>query len=165
MEAEARELAAKTHFTEQEIAGPLKSRFAQLSQDSSGSVPIDEVCAMPEVALYPHLRRIVAMNNADRSGVVTFADFVQAISMLSGRASMAEKLRTAFSLYDIKRDGNVDSADVFNIFRLMTGRQHSDDGLQQIVDSFMQRFPAGLTSSDFAQMFSVADLAKLTLNL
>ena len=41
----------------------------------------------------------------------------------------------------------------------------SDDTLQQIVDSFYSRYPDGLGISDFAQMLTPMDLAKLTLNV
>ena len=54
---------------------------------------------------------------------------------------------------------------MFDVFRLMSPRHYTDDALLQIVTAFLSEYPHGLAFSDFSQMFSVSDLAKLTLNL
>lgn len=48
---------------------------------------------------------------------------------------------------------------------MMTGRLHSDADLQRIVDAlYIERFPNGIDFQAFKDMFTMSDLAKLTLN-
>lgn len=54
---------------------------------------------------------------------------------------------------------------MFDVFRLMSPRHYTDDALQQIVRQLMAEFPQGLDFDNFSKMFSISDLAKLTLNL
>ena len=63
------------------------------------------------------------------------------------------------------KNGTAKAPEVFNLFKLFTGMQHSDEKLQQIVANVMQRYPKGITFADFEQLFCVADVAKMTLNL
>ena len=152
------------HFEEAEVR-QLWDRFVALDADKSGAVSVVELVAMPEFNMYPLLRSIVAMYNATADGEITFPGFVQALSTLSGRASMEEKLRFAFSLYDLNKTGMLQKAEMFTVFRIMTGRQHEDNDLAQIVESYLSRFPEGISYDVFVQMFSVSDLSKLTLDL
>ncbi|EDW27477.1 GL20299, partial [Drosophila persimilis] len=50
----------------------------------------------------------------DRSGIVSFEDFVQGLSILS-RGSVEEKLRWTFSLYDINGDGFITREEMTDI--------------------------------------------------
>ena len=109
--AELQQLASSTHFGAAEISA-LVQRFAQLDTDGDGKVNVDAICEMPEVAMYPLLRRIVSKFNSDKSGDVTFPEFVRAFSTLSGKATLEEKLRFAFELYDINGNGVIDAAEM-----------------------------------------------------
>lgn len=51
------------------------------------------------------------------------------------------------------------------MFRSMSVRQHSDANLQEIVDGYLRRFPNGVDFDVFSQMFDVAELSKLTIDL
>ena len=161
---EMQELSTSTHFSSAEL-GQLSQRFAMLEPDEEGHVDIEKVCDMPEIAMYPLLQRIVSKYNTDKSGGVTFAEFARAMSTLSGKATLGEKLRFAFDLYDINGNGVVTGSEMFDVFRLMSRRHYTDESLQQIVSAFMAEYPSGLTFDDFSQMFAVSDLSKLTLNL
>eukprot|EP00908_Phaeocystis_cordata_P027336 Transcript_989.p3 GENE.Transcript_989~~Transcript_989.p3 ORF type:complete len:213 (-),score=96.11 Transcript_989:1709-2272(-) len=158
------QLASTTHFTAPELQA-LVQRFAQLDTDGDGSVDAEAVCEMGEVAMYPLLRRVVSKYNEDKSGSLTFAEFCQALSTLSGKATLDEKLHFAFDLYDVNGNGAISPDEMFDVFRLMSPRHYTDDALQQIVNAFMAEYPQGLAYEDFSQMFSVSDLSKLTLNL
>ena len=162
--SEYAEIASKTYFSDREVQG-LYARFAELDADGDGLVSADELCSMPELAMYPMLRRMMARYNESRSGALSFGEYARALSTLSGKATLAEKLQFAFSLYDLRGDGTAKAPEVFNLFKLFTGMQHSDEKLQQIVANVMQRYPKGITFADFEQLFCVADVAKMTLNL
>ena len=45
------------------------------------------------------------------------------------------------------------------------GTTHDDRDLQTICATYLKRFPNGMTFETFVQMFDVADLNKVTLNL
>ena len=161
---EMQELATSTHFSSAEL-GQLSQRFAMLEPDEEGHVHVEKVCDVPEIAMFPLLLRIVSKYNADKTGGITFVEFARAMSTLSGKATLGEKLRFAFDLYDINGNGVVTGSEMFDVFRLMSRRHYTDESLQQIVSAFMAEYPSGLTFDDFSQMFAISDLSKLTLNL
>jgi len=134
------ELASSTHFSASELA-ILSQRFGDLDSDGDGLVDADEVCAMGEVAMYPLLRRVVSRYNEDKSGALTFSEFSRALSTLSAKATLDEKLQFAFALYDVNGNGRISADEMFDVFRLMSPRNYTDDALQQIVSAFMAEYP------------------------
>lgn len=87
------------------------------------------------------------------------------MSVLSGKATLGEKLKFAFNMFDVNENGKIAPSEMFMLFRMLTCRMHDDVDLQQIVDSYLKRFPNGLDFNAFSQMFTISDLAKLTLNV
>ena len=162
--SEMKALAHATHFDEQEVS-QLAQRFSALDNDGSGTLSADELCLMTELSMYPLLKRVLAMHNENKSDLITFGEFVRTMSMLSGKATLGEKLQFAFNVFDINKNGRIQPSEMFTVFRLLTGKLHDDVDLQQIVDSYLLRFPKGLTYDGFSQMFTISDLAKLTLNV
>jgi len=162
--AEMKALAKATHFDEQEVS-QLAQRFSALDHDGGGSLSADELLMMPELSMYPLLKRVLAMHNANKDENIDFDEFVRTMSMLSGKATLGEKLKFAFNIFDVNENGRIQPNEMFTVFRLLTGRMHDDVDLQQIVDSYLQRFPKGLTYDLFSQMFTISDLSKLTLNV
>jgi serine/threonine-protein phosphatase 2B regulatory subunit len=156
-------IADSTKFSGDEISQMLP-RFARLPVDEQSRAAVEHVLAIPETAMYPMLPRLLAMKNTDRSGLISFGEYVQAVGMLSGRDKMSEKVRSAFQLYNFAGQDRIGAPGMFNIFKLLTRRQHNDEALQQIVESFLERYPEGITQEDFFQMFAVCDCAKLTFN-
>ena len=134
------ELASSTHFSASELV-ILSQRFGDLDSDGDGLVDADEVCAMGEVAMYPLLRRVVSRYNEDKSGALTFSEFSRALSTLSAKATLDEKLQFAFALYDVNGNGRISADEMFDVFRLMSPRNYTDDALQQIVSAFMAEYP------------------------
>lgn len=57
-------LVRETHFSEQEVT-LLAQRFAGLDLDSSGTLTVDEFYNVPELALYPLLKRVLSIHNGD----------------------------------------------------------------------------------------------------
>ena len=79
--------------------------------------------------------------------------------------TLEEKLRFVFALFDMNDTGLLESLELFQLLRMTLGTTISDRDLQGVCDSYMQRFPNGMTFDAFTQMVDVADLNKLTLNL
>jgi len=126
---EIAELEATTSFGAAEIAGPLYQRWAQVA-DQTGRAAASAICAMPELAMYPLVERLVALHNADKSAELTFQDYVAVMSALSGTETVAEKAQRAFAVCDCGAHGTMNNFEVFNLLRLYTGHQHSDEHLQ-----------------------------------
>ncbi|XP_067635821.1 uncharacterized protein [Eurosta solidaginis] len=66
--------------------------------------------------------------DTDNSGIISFEDFVQGLSILS-RGSVDEKLRWTFSLYDINGDGHITREEMTEIVTAiyeLVGRRHDD---------------------------------------
>jgi Ca2+-binding EF-hand superfamily protein len=133
---EIKALAKETHFDEHEVS-QLAERFHALDHDGSGTLSTDELCEMTELAMYPLLKRVLAMHNDSKTGVITFAEFCHTMSMLSGKATLGEKLKFAFNVFDVDQTGTIHSGELFTVFRLLTGKMHDDRDLQQIVDSYL----------------------------
>lgn len=68
-------------------------------------------------------------NSIDRSGpVVTFTELVLTLSALA-RGSIQDKLKWAFSLYDVDHDGRISRTDLFRVILsiyLLLGRDEAD---------------------------------------
>jgi Ca2+-binding EF-hand superfamily protein len=119
---------------------------------------------MPELAPYRLTQRLVAMHNADKSGHLTFVDYVHVMSALSGNQATEEKVKAAFDICNCDQSGTIDKLDLFNILRLHTNQQQSDEELQLIVESIYSKYPQGIGISEFAPMLTPSDLAKLALD-
>ncbi|OCT87819.1 hypothetical protein XELAEV_18021518mg [Xenopus laevis] len=83
--------------------------------------------------------------DAAQSGSVKFEDFVAALSVLL-RGTIHEKLRWAFNLYDINKDGNINKEEMMNIVKAiydMMGKYTypvvKEDAPKQHVEVFFQK--------------------------
>ncbi|KAL1504039.1 hypothetical protein AB1Y20_010450 [Prymnesium parvum] len=158
-------LTRETLFDEPEIR-QLAQRFSVLDNDGSGTLTADELYNLPELSMYPLLKRVLSMHNDAKTGVITFAEFVKTMSVLSGKATIGEKLKFTFTMFDVNGNGHVQPSELFKLLRMMTGRLHDDADLQQIVNAlYRDRFTKGIDFETFKQMFTLSDLAKLTLNV
>ena len=96
---------------------------------------------------------------------LTFPELIAALSHMSGRVTMKEKLNFAYHLFDEDNNGALGNNELFCMLRTLTGRTHSDSSLQAIVNNYMSRFPDGIDFDIFTQMFDISDLSKLTLEV
>lgn len=126
---------------------------------------IDDLKDHPSICVHPLIERILELHNLDRSGKISFVEFVTAMRGLSVRSTLDEKLRFTFNLFDMDGSGQLQAPEMFQLLRMMLGRAIDDRDLQEITDTYLKRFPTGCTFDIFCQMFDVSDLNKLTLNL
>ncbi|EEH03051.1 calcineurin regulatory subunit CalB [Histoplasma capsulatum G186AR] len=85
---------------------------------------------------YPlHLCQLmIAIFDEDGGGDVDFQEFVSGLSAFSSKGNKEEKLRFAFKVYDIDRDGYISNGELFIVLKMMVGSNLKDMQLQQIVD-------------------------------
>lgn len=78
--------------------------------------------------------RMIAIFDEDGGGDVDFQEFVSGLSAFSSKGNKEEKLRFAFKVYDIDRDGYISNGELFIVLKMMVGNNLKDVQLQQIVD-------------------------------
>ncbi|ORZ16765.1 calcineurin subunit B [Lobosporangium transversale] len=122
-----------SNFTAEEIQR-LYKRFMKLDKDGSGSIDKEEFLAIPQIATNPLASRLIAIMDEDGGGDVDFKEFIAGLSAFSSRGNKIEKLRFAFKVYDMDRDGFISNGELFLVLKMMVGTNLQDNQLQQIVD-------------------------------
>jgi serine/threonine-protein phosphatase 2B regulatory subunit len=77
---------------------------------------------------------MIAIFDEDGGGSVDFQEFVSGLSAFSSKGNKEQKLRFAFKVYDIDRDGYISNGELFIVLKMMVGSNLKDQQLQQIVD-------------------------------
>ncbi|XP_058998527.1 calcineurin subunit B type 2 [Mustela lutreola] len=122
-----------SHFSSDEIKR-LSKRFKKLDLDRSGSLSVEEFVSLPELHQNPLVQRVIDVFDTDGNGEVNFKEFILGTSQFSVRGDEEEKLRFAFSIYDIDKDGYISNGELFQVLKLMVGDNLEDWQLQQLVD-------------------------------
>lgn len=77
---------------------------------------------------------MIAIFDEDGGGDVDFREFVSGLSAFSSKGNKEEKLRFAFKVYDIDRDGYISNGELFIVLKMMVGSNLKDQQLQQVRD-------------------------------
>lgn len=80
---------------------------------------------------------MIAIFDEDGGGDVDFQEFVLGLSAFSSKGNKEEKLKFAFKVYDIDRDGYISNGELFIVLKMMVGSNLKDQQLQQIVDKWV----------------------------
>ncbi|KAJ7937423.1 hypothetical protein B0H13DRAFT_2425556 [Mycena leptocephala] len=149
------DMERRSNFTQPELER-LKKRFMKLDVDGSGSIDREDH--------NPLASRMIAIFDEDGGGTVDFQEFVGGLSAFSSRGGREEKLKFAFKVYDVDRDGFISNGELFLVLKMMVGNNLKDQQLQQIVDkTIMEADQDGdgkLNFDEFAQMVSNTDIVK-----
>ncbi|XP_034721968.1 calcineurin subunit B type 1-like, partial [Etheostoma cragini] len=62
------------------------------------------------------------------------AEFIEGVSQFSVKGDKEQKLRFAFRIYDMDKDGYISNGELFQVLKMMVGNNLKDTQLQQIVD-------------------------------
>ncbi|MCJ1476909.1 Calcineurin subunit B [Lambiella insularis] len=127
------EIVTGSNFDKDEV-DRLRKRFMKLDKDNSGTIDRDEFLSLPQVSSNPLATRMIAIFDEDGGGDVDFQEFVSGLSAFSSKGNKDEKLRFAFKVYDIDRDGFISNGELFIVLKMMVGSNLKDMQLQQIVD-------------------------------
>ncbi|RSH83827.1 Calcineurin subunit B [Saitozyma podzolica] len=156
-------LEKNSNFSAPELVR-LKKRFMKLDKDGSGSIDKDEFLQIPQIANNPLAHRMIAIFDEDGSGTVDFQEFVGGLSAFSSKGGRDEKLRFAFKVYDMDRDGFISNGELYLVLKQMVGNNLKDQQLQQIVDkSIMEADKDGdgkLSFEEFTAMVASTDIVK-----
>ncbi|XP_015979388.1 calcineurin subunit B type 2 [Rousettus aegyptiacus] len=122
-----------SHFDNDEIKRLSKS-FKKLDLDSSGTLSVDEFLSLSELQQNPLVQRVIEVFDTDGNGEVDFKEFILGTSQFSVKGDKEQKLRFAFNIYDIDRDGYISNGELFQVLKMMVGENLEDWQLQQLVD-------------------------------
>lgn len=112
----------------------LGKRFKKLDIDGSGSLSVDEFMNLPELQQNPLVQRVIDIFDTDGNGEVDFKEFIEGMSQFSVKGDKDAKLRFAFKIYDMDKDGYISNGELFQVLKMMVGNNLKDAQLQQIVD-------------------------------
>ena len=93
---------------------------------------------------------MIAIFDEDGGGDVDFQEFVSGLSAFSTKGNKEEKLRFAFKVYDIDRDGYISNGELFIVLKMMVGSNLKDMQLQQVrfLAPCLSPFPLYPTNGD-----------------
>jgi len=120
-------------FDPEEIAR-LGKRFRKLDLDNNGALSVDEFMSLPELQQNPLVQRVIEIFDQDGNGEVDFREFIEGVSQFSVKGDKLQKLRFAFKIYDVDKDGLISNGELFTVLKMMVGNNLKDSQLQQIVD-------------------------------
>jgi len=132
-------LAHATHFDIKTLR-KLKGIFAEISdsrvQDSMiDFIELSEAMGLDESSLLG--RSIFRVFDSTRTKTINFRTFVTTLSALSDKASLDEKIRFSFALYDLNGDGRIDIKEIRSLLveALRDGNLSlTEEQIQQICD-------------------------------
>ncbi|KAI3641713.1 hypothetical protein MIR68_000281 [Amoeboaphelidium protococcarum] len=127
------QITANGNFTMDEIMR-LHKRFMKLDKNNSGTIDKDEFLSIPGINSNPIAQRVIDIFDEDGGGDVDFKEFLKGLSAFTAKELKEEKLRFAFKVYDIDRDGFISNGELFLVLKMMVGNNLKDIQLQQIVD-------------------------------
>ncbi|KAM7201813.1 calcineurin subunit B [Rhypophila sp. PSN 637] len=127
------DIVQASNFDKNEV-DRLKKRFMKLDKDNSGTIEREEFLSLPQISSNPLATRMIAIFDEDGGGDVDFQEFVSGLSAFSSKGNKEQKLRFAFKVYDIDRDGYISNGELFIVLKMMVGSNLKDQQLQQIVD-------------------------------
>ncbi|KKZ61280.1 calcineurin subunit B [[Emmonsia] crescens] len=162
-------IVSASNFNRDEV-DRLRKRFMKLDKDNSGTIERDEFLSLPQVSSNPLATRMIAIFDEDGGGDVDFQEFVSGLSAFSSKGNKEEKLRFAFKVYDIDRDGYISNGELFIVLKMMVGSNLKDMQLQQIVDkTIMEADKDGdgkISFEEFTRMVENTDVSmSMTLGM
>ncbi|KAJ8328028.1 hypothetical protein BDV3_005346 [Batrachochytrium dendrobatidis] len=129
---ELAELQKLSTFSLAEI-NSLYRRFQHLDKENIGRIALEELHAIPELAVNPLAQRIHAVFDLDGRNEIDFRQFLSVLSVFSKDAKREEKLNFAFRIYDVNGDGLLDKTDLTHIVKLMVGSNVPDIEVEKMV--------------------------------
>ncbi|XP_041851657.1 calcineurin B homologous protein 2 [Melanotaenia boesemani] len=147
----AQELLQETGFSAAHLLR-LYERFEFLDRDGRGQLRPDDFEAVRELAMNPIGGRIIGAFFPPGQETVDFPTFVRILAHFrpteKNRArdgaqtepanSRTGKLKFAFQLYDLDRDGKISRAELLQVLRAMMGIEVTEEQLQSIAERAIQ---------------------------
>ena len=156
------EIHSIAQFTNNDIKR-LYARFRSLDQDGNGQLEPNEILGVAELTENPLVQRVISIFDVDGNGTVSFIEFLVGLAQLAGGPgpeNAEQKLRFAFNVYDVNRDGFISNGDLFAVMSLMVGDNLTGEQLQNLIDRQLQ-----LTDTDGDGMLNFEEFKEAVKNI
>jgi len=164
------EIQQETGFSPNQISR-LYSRFSSLDKSNSGTLCRDDFLRIPELAINPLGDRIVDaffLDDIENGEECNFKQFMRTLARFRPIESKTEnplnnreeKLKFAFKIYDLDKDGKISKDDLLGILRMMVGVNISDEQLGGIAQRAIDD-----ADQDNDGMISYEELSKVMENI
>ena len=143
-EKEFKELAEKTHFNVYQVK-EFYQQYIRLanSQRADGSIDLSEFQAALSLRSNAFAHCIFSAFDKNNNSSLDFPEYLSGLSALSPEASVQEKARFCFNIYDTDRNGTIEQNELNQIltFSLQenTSISISQDKIDKIVSSTFQK--------------------------
>jgi serine/threonine-protein phosphatase 2B regulatory subunit len=148
---EIEELSQNTLFSPQQVR-QLYKRFSFLDKNSQGYIKTKDIMMIPEFATNPVSSRLLVLFEGEKGsggggsggsggssgGMINFKKFLSVLSPFGKNASLDDKYRLVFSLYDLNSDGYIDADDLCGFLKLLVGSNLSEQELLQVARDCIQ---------------------------
>eukprot|EP01094_Clydonella_sp_ATCC50884_P015377 TRINITY_DN25977_c0_g1_i1.p1 TRINITY_DN25977_c0_g1~~TRINITY_DN25977_c0_g1_i1.p1 ORF type:complete len:190 (+),score=90.04 TRINITY_DN25977_c0_g1_i1:33-572(+) len=167
---ELEELKSSTQFSEEDMK-KLHRRFKKIDNDGNGTLSSEEFHDIPGLVGNPLLDRVLAVFDTDGDGEIQFSEFISALSIFCRKDNPEQKLKFAFQVYDINKDGFISNGELYMVLKKMVGNNLDPIQLQQIVDKTIREADKDgdgkVSYEEFRQMIGNAEAIeeKLTVSL
>lgn len=175
-EADFEWLVRHTKFTREEV-GILWSRYQAVSNSLVKDNLIDISEFQKAMGLRPNdfTARIFAAFDVDSSARIDFIEFVTGLHALSSRATISEKAKFCFGVYDIDKNGYVDRNELKEVLLFSLSANNAvklpEDQLETVIDATFKKMDKNgdgkIELSEFEQeaILNPAILACVNVNI
>lgn len=164
-EDEVRELEANSHFTAKEISKLLR-RFGRYDLDGrNGRITLKQFLDIPEISTNPLMPKVASAYLETGTDKLTSKSFINMLSRLSPRNSLADKKEFAFQVLDTDNDGYLSYHELFSLIRMVTGPSLTDDQVLSTITGILNRSDlqqaSRLTFEEFVNIVSDEEIEEL----
>jgi len=123
----------RSQFDQDELKR-LGKRFNKIDTDESRTLTLAEFQSIPGLDTNPLLERVFSIIDVDNNGQVDFNEFIQGLLNLSINNDNEAKLKFAFKIYDLDKDGFITKLELYKVLKMMIGNNNIKDfQLKQLI--------------------------------
>ncbi|KAK2951725.1 putative Calcineurin subunit B [Blattamonas nauphoetae] len=130
------ELGKQFRFSPEQIT-ELYQRFRRLDMTRRGSLSVQDLMKLPELAMNPMHPRILELFEKNKDERIDFASFLTPLDIMSN-GTPRERAEFAFKLYDMNNDGVITTDDLEATLDKMTGDNLTEDKREATIKHVMQ---------------------------
>jgi serine/threonine-protein phosphatase 2B regulatory subunit len=146
--------AKRTHFTDAQIE-ELRKRYLRISKsrDKNGNIDIIEFQQVVGIKNPEFAKQIFGAFDVGKGENITFEEFVARLSAISAKATVEEKSKFCFKIYDADGSGTIDQGELRKVI-LFSAKEKPNVSQQE----------AERTAQDLFKKFDSTHDGKITLN-
>lgn len=133
-------LASQTHFSEDEITF-LFERFKSISNAmvKDNLIDVNEFKDTLGIRSLGFAKRVFAAFDSDQSDGIDFPEFIIGLSSISERATIEEKARFCFDVYDIDKNGTISTEELHEVFTYSLSENPSIHLTKEQIDCLVEQ--------------------------